>query len=142
MQESVKLKVPYVLDDPLVGRCSSPFPLTGGYDHITIMNGMIDYTEAFENRPKRIFKINDIQKIVVIRRELSCWTKDHKLDPWAKIGAEMEVIILANDGTSHVLIPAFSIRYGANKWDQFLNELSEASGIAIEEKRESQKYKK
>jgi len=36
MQESVKLKVPYVLDDPLVGRCSSPFPLTGGYDHITI----------------------------------------------------------------------------------------------------------
>lgn len=101
-----------MLDDPIVGRVSSPLPLTGGYDHITIMNGMIGYIAALEKRPKRIFKLSEIQKLLVVKRKLSCWTQDHRLDPWAKIGTEIEVFVLAKDGTTHVLIPAFLIRYG------------------------------
>jgi hypothetical protein len=57
MSEIHKIQVPYVLDDPIVGRVSSPLSLTGGCDHITIMDGMIGYIAALENRPKRIFKL-------------------------------------------------------------------------------------
>jgi hypothetical protein len=114
-------------------RVPSPLPITGGYDHITIMNGMIGYIAALEKRPKRIFKLSEIQKLLVVKRNLSCWTKDHKLDPWAKIGTEIEVFVLTKDGTTNVLIPAFLIKYGKKKWDCFLQDLSDSSGLPLEE---------
>jgi hypothetical protein len=39
-------------------------PLAGGYDHINIMNGMIGYICALEPRPKRVFKLNGIEKLL------------------------------------------------------------------------------
>jgi hypothetical protein len=62
MDEYVKIQVPAIMDNPIVGRCSAGFPILSAFDYIIIKNGRIAYKEALESKPKRILKIKELEK--------------------------------------------------------------------------------
>ena len=137
MAETVKISVPSIIDDPLVGRCSSPLSLTGDYEYIIIEDGMLKYTCSTTSRPKKLFKLNEITKLLLVKKKVSCWTTDHKLDPWARIGTEIEVSVVDVDGKRHELVPAVLLNFGKNEWDRFIQKLCKLSGLPLEKVKES-----
>ena len=150
MADYVKIRVPAIIDDPIVGRCSSPTSILGpldpmniisGIDYIIIKDGRLGLKCGLETTPKKIFKIDEIENLLIIKRKASCWTADHKIDFWAKSGAGIEVSILLKSGERNVLIPRFFLRHGKKDWDMFLKELSDYSGLALEETTEYSKKK-
>ena len=142
MANYVKICVPPIIDDPLVGWCSSPASILGSLDPMNIVSG-IDYIiikdvklgikYGLGSSPKKIFKLNEIEKLLITKRSNSCWTADHKIDHWAKSGTRIEVSILLKSGERHILIPNFLLRHGKKDWNIFLKNLSESSGLLIEE---------
>ena len=139
MDEYVKIQVPAIIDDPIAGRCSAGFPIFSTFDYIIIKNGRIGYKKALESGPKIIFKINEIEKILLTKKAVSCWTKDHKIDLWARIGTEMEISLLLNTGQKHVLIPTFLLSIAKKDWDWFLHELCDSTELPLEEVHEKSK---
>jgi hypothetical protein len=150
MADYVKIRVPAIIDDPIVGRCSCPTSILGpldpmnilsGIDYIIIKDGKLGFKCGLESTPKSIFKIDEIEKILIIKRKASCWTADHKIDLWVNSSAGIEVSILLKSGERHVLIPNFFLRHGKKDWDTFLKELSDSSGLFLEEINEYTKKK-
>jgi hypothetical protein len=133
MDEYVKIQVPAIMDDPIVGRCSVAFPILSTFDYIIIKNGRIGYKEAFESNPKKIYKINEIEKILLTKRIVSCWTKDHKIDLWARNGTELEISLLLKTGEKHVLIPTFLLSRAKKDWDWFIHELCDSTELPLED---------
>ncbi|MBT8352642.1 MAG: hypothetical protein KJO26_15595, partial [Deltaproteobacteria bacterium] len=78
MTESVKISVPSMMDDPLVGRYSSPLTLTGESENIVIEDGMLKYVCSSTSKPKKLFKLNEINNLLLMEKKVSCWTADHK----------------------------------------------------------------
>ncbi len=140
MDEYVKIQVPAIIDDPIVGRCSAAFPIFSAFDYVIIKNGRIGYKKALEPAPKKIFKVNEIDKILLIKRDVSCWTKNQKIDLWSRNGTEMEISILFNNGDKHVLIPTFLLSKAKKDWVLFLEELRDSTELSLEEVHE--KYNK
>lgn len=132
IDEYIKIQVPAIIDYPIAGRCSSGFPLFSTFDYVIIKNGRIGYKKALESSPKKIFKINEIEKILLTRRTVSCWTSDHKTDLWARNGTEIEISFLLNSGEKYVLIPTFLLR-AKKDWDWFLHELCASTKLPLEE---------
>jgi len=121
------------MDHPIVGRRSTGAPILSAFDYIIIKNGRIGYKKALESNPKRIIKIKEIEKILLTKKTLSCWTKDHKMDLWARIGTELEISLLLKTGEKHILIPTFLLSKAKNHWDWFVNELCDSTGLPLEE---------
>lgn len=133
MDEYVKIQVPAIMDDPIVGRCSTEFPILSAFDYFIIKNGRIGYKKALESNPKQILKIKEIDKILLTKRTVSCLTKDHKIDLWARIGTELGISLLLKTGEKHTLIPTFLLSKAKKPWDWFLNELCDSTDLALEE---------
>lgn len=133
MDEYVKIQVPAIMDHPIVGRRSTGAPILSAFDYIIIKNGRIGYKKALESSPKRILKIKEIKKILLTKRTASCWTKDHKIDLWARIGTELEIALLLKTGEKHILIPTFLMSKAKKHWDWFVNELCDSTGLPLEE---------
>jgi hypothetical protein len=133
MDEYVKIQVPAIMDNPIVGRCSAGFPILSAFDYIIIKNGRIAYKEALESKPKRILKIKEIEKILLTKRTVSCWTKDHKTDLWARNGTKLEISLLLKTGEKHILIPTFLLSKAKKHWDWFVNELCDSTELPFEE---------
>lgn len=150
MADYVKIRIPAIIDDPIVGRCSSPGSILGaldpmnivsGIDYIIIKDGKLGFKCGLESSPKKIFKLNEIEKLLIIKRNESCWTDDHKIDLWAKNGSGIEVLIQLSSGERHILIPNFFLGHGKKDWDIFLKELCDLSGLSFEEINEYSKKK-
>ena len=139
MDEYVKIQVPAIMDDPIVGRCSVGFPILSAFDYVIIKNGRISLKKALESNPGKILKINEIEKILLTKRTVSCWTKDNKIDFWARNGTELEISLLLNTGEKHVLIPTFLLARAKKDWDWFFRELCDSTELPLEEVHEESK---
>ncbi len=135
MKNTGKIKVPSIGDDPLVGRSLSPMPVGIFYDYITIKDGKFSYIGSkISSNLTKSYELNTIANLLLEKKEVSCWTKDHKLDPYARIGTEMTLYLVDANGVKHELIPKFNIGSGQKKWDQFIEQLCHQSGLRIEVK--------
>jgi hypothetical protein len=142
VDEYVKIQVPAIVDHPIVGRRSTTFLLFSAFDYVIIRNGRIGYKKALESGPKKIFKINDIAKIQLVKRTVSCWTSDHKADLWARFGTEVEISLIFKSGEKYVLIPTFLLSRAKKDWDWFLSELCNSTKLPLEELHEKAKPRK
>lgn len=138
MQQSKTIKVPSFIDDPMVGRVI--FPLTFGIfqDKIIIKNGILTYVPSkISGKQEKSFSLRNITKIILGKRKVSCWTKDHKLDPYGVSGTKNALSFVLDDGEKYELIPFSLVDKGQRQWDRFLHNLVESSGLPIEELQES-----
>ena len=141
--EKKKIRVPSFIDDPLIGRCITPFPLGIFHDYIIIDNETLLYKGSkLSSKLQKSFSVKNILKLLVGKRNVSCWTKDHRWDPYGRIGTDIELYLVDTDGEKHELLPKFSMNvagWGQKEWDRFLSELCEFSGLPLEEVNEPAK---
>jgi hypothetical protein len=134
MSDPVKIKVPYILDDPLVGRTMAPFPFTLFHDHIIIENGTLAYEgSATSTQKKKLFYLKDVKTLLLKTKTISCWTQEHKLDLWVRAGKRLELYLVDTKNHEHLLIPGFFVDAGERRWNKFISELCEFSGLRLEE---------
>ena len=84
---------------------------------------------------KKSFNLKTIEKLLLVKTEVTPWTHDHKLDPYGLIGTAIELYLVDNSGEKHILIPKFSMNvhnWGLKKWNHFLSKLSMISGLPLE----------
>ena len=137
MSDRIKIRIPYIWDDPLVGRIISPtpFPISNFNDYLVIENGMLTYKHSITSSKTVIsFKLTNIAKLLLLKKKVPCFTKDHKLDIWAGARTEIELSLIDIEGRNHVLISKVFINGGQKKLDRFLSELSKYSGLPLEER--------
>ena len=134
MSNRVKIRVPYILDDPVVGRTIPPVPFTLFYDYIIIENGKITYEgSSISTQQKKSFYLNDISKLLLKTETISSWTKEHKLDYWRRAGKRMELYLVDTENHEHMLIPGFFLDTGEKRWNRFIFKLCKISGLSLEE---------
>lgn len=104
-----KIKIPQFIDDPIVGRTlvasPTPFILPFMHDHILIEEGTLwlKYSKTSSTPPKS-FRIEDISKIIVAEKEVSCWDKDNmKFDLYSPTGTEISLYLVDNNGNKNEL---------------------------------------
>lgn len=148
--KTVKKRVPRIFDDPTLGRIMATFPfpfnLFMGWlnEHITIDNDIMTLRGSIiSGREKESFCLKDIVKLLLDKKEVSCFDREGKLDIWGRLGTEMELSLVDNGGKRHVLIKRFLIcdalsfslitSGGQKEWDRFLSELCRYSGLPLEE---------
>jgi hypothetical protein len=137
MSNGVKIRIPYIWDDPLVGRIISsiPLPISIFNDFLIIENGILTYKHSITSSKTGIsFKLTNIIKLLLRKRKVPCLKKDHKLDIWAGARIEIELSLLDIEGRSHVLISKVFIDRGQKNLDRFLSELCKYSGLPLEER--------
>ena len=134
MSDTVKIRVPFFVDDPIAGRIISPLPLGIITDSIQIENGELTYIfSKLASKKRKSFHLKNIRKILVIKKYVSCWTNDHKLDPYGRTGTEIELLLVDSDGEKHPLIPKFLLNQGQKQWDKFFHKLCKFSGLPLDE---------
>ena len=139
MTQSSKIRVPSFIDDPVGGRCITPLPIGLFHDQLIIENKTLTYksSKLSSKSKNQTFNLEDISKFLLLKKEVSCWTEDFKLDPYARIGTEIVLYFVDNNGVNHELIPRFLVTPGQKQWDNFLNELCKATGFSVEEVNET-----
>jgi hypothetical protein len=132
--ESIKIRVPYVLDDPIVGRTLMPSPLSilVPCDYITIDSGILSYHHAMTDTETSL-RLKDGDKLLVQKRKVSYWDKELRLDLWKRAGIEITLFLIDVEGRDHVLIPPFFIDRGQRTWNRFVTKLSKNSSLQVEE---------
>ncbi|MBT8358482.1 MAG: hypothetical protein KJO61_12025 [Deltaproteobacteria bacterium] len=137
MNELKKIRVPYFLDDPLIGRCITPLPFGFSPAYIIVDNEILLYKESeLSSNLEKSFSLKNILKLLLRKRKVSCWTKDHRWDPYGRVGTDIELYLVDTDGEKHELLPKFSMNvagWGQKDLDRFLSELCEFSGLPLEE---------
>ena len=133
----MKIRVPLFMDDPLIGRFIAFFPIPIFCDLIIIENRQLIYTDSkLSIKRNKSFDLKNIEKLLLVKTEVTPWTPDHKLDPYGLIGTAIELYLVDNGGEKHTLIPKFIMNvhnWGLKKWNKFLSELSAHSGLPLEE---------
>jgi len=131
--KKVKILIPSFLDDPIVGRY-----LMGNILPLWI-NPFADFIMIDDDKltfKKETFNLKTIDKLLLVKTEVTPWTPDHKLDLYGLIGTAIELYLVDNSGEKHILIPRFLMNvhhWGQKTWNRFLYELSAHSGLPIEE---------
>ena len=128
MREKVKIRMPTFLEDPIVGRTFIGFRINPFEEFLIIDNDKLILK-------KKSFNLKTIEKFLIVKTEVTPWTHDHKLDPYGLIGTAIELYLVDNSGTKHILIPKFMMNvhnWGLKKWNRFLSELSKHSGLTLE----------
>jgi hypothetical protein len=142
----MKISVPYFQDDPLFGRMIIlnlfPFNVFGGifHDYIIIEDDMLIYKGSITSMRKRdIYYLKDMAKLLMEKRNVSCFSREGKFDFFGRLGIEIELLLVDKEGNRHVLIHRFMIGNSPymdrsqKVWDQFLNKLCKYSGLPLEE---------
>jgi hypothetical protein len=101
MGEEVKIKMPAFLDDPIVGR------ILIGFSNINPFAESLIIDNDKLTLKKKSFHLNTIEKLLLVKTEVTPWTHDHKLDPYGLIGTAIELYLVDNSGEKHILIPKF-----------------------------------
>lgn len=146
MTEPKQIRVPTIINDPMVGRLIISIPLRDrlispplGFftDYIIIDNEKLEYRGSkISFKARKSFYLKSISKFLVRKWSLSCWTKDHKLDFYGRLGTDIVLYLVDTDGEKHELIPRFMMnaaKRGKKDWDRFLFELCGYSGLPLEE---------
>jgi hypothetical protein len=136
MSETIKIRIPYILDDPIVGRTMSPIPipLKTLNDYLIIENGILRYSGSVtSSNAIKPFNLKNIAKILLRMREFRCFNNEHHYDYWAGGRIEIELSLVDIEGKKHVLIPKFFIDRGQKAWNRFLSELCKYSSLPLEE---------
>ena len=139
----MKIKVPYIIDDPIVGRTLSPtvMGLVGSMsiifprDYIMRDGDDLIYHHSSKRRIDS-FKINSTSRFVVQNRTFSFWDKEFKLKqlrPGERSGVETTLLLIDFEEKSHVLIPPFHISRWQKTWNRFLIKLSKNIGLQVQE---------
>ena len=118
MGKKVKIKMPSFLDDPIVGRAFIGFSINPFAEFLIIDNDRLILK-------KKSFNLKTIEKLLLVKTEITPWTHDHKLDPYGLIGTANELYLVDNSGKKHILIPKFMINvhnWGLKKWNRFLSK--------------------
>ena len=121
--------MPSILDDPIIGRLFIGFSITPFADFLKIDNNKLTLL-------KRTFDLKNVDKLLLVKTEVTPWTHDFRLAPYGLIGTSIELCIVDKSGERHILIPKFMMNvhnWGLKKWNRFLSELSELSGLPLEE---------
>lgn len=133
---TVKIKVPDFIDDPILGRYFDPFtpriPLEIFHDYLIIDNETLTY-QGLTRSTTKFFNLKDIAKILMEKRQISCFTKDFNLDFGVRPGIEISLSLVGLDGKRHVLIPSFFLDRGEQEWNRFLSELCRHTCLPLEE---------
>lgn len=139
MSKTGKIRVPYFIDDPIAGRYISFLPF-GFHDYIFIEKGMLTYKPStMSPNPQRTFDLKLINKILFLKRKVSYWTGEGKLDPSGRGGTKFVLYLVDVNGERHELIPDFSMNFGQKRWERFLGKLCDFSGLTLEKITESVK---
>jgi len=128
MGKKAKVYIPYIFDDPLVGRTILPFGVTPIEDYIFFDNDKLILK-------RKTFNLKTIDKFLLVKTEVTPWTSDFRLDLYGLIGTTIELYLVDNSGEKHILVPKFLMNvrnWGQNRLNQFLSELSGHSGLPLE----------
>ena len=138
MSKSIKIKVPFFVDDPGIAAhpTISPFPLGVFDDYLIIENGKLNYHASklsiFSNKS---FDLDEMKGILVsTKRVTTCWKKDFSWDMWGRLGTDISLLLLDHQNKKHELIPTFfipSTNVGRKAWDKFVKELSDSLNLSI-----------
>ena len=143
MSENVKIRVPLFMDDPILGRMIAFFPIPIFCDLIIIENKQLKYIGSkLSTKHNKSFDLTNIKKILLLKKKLTGLTKDYRLDPWGRIGTEVELFLVDINDKRQMLIPKFFINVhnmGQKKWDRFMNKLCKYSDLPLEESSEPTK---
>jgi hypothetical protein len=125
------------MDDPVIGRCIIPFPWGVFHDYIIIDKEIFFYKGSrLSSISKKSFSLKNILKLIVLKKKVSCWTKDFRWAPYGRIGTDIELYMVDTDGEKHELLPKFFMNvagWGQKEFDRFLSELCQFSGLQLEE---------
>ena len=125
------------MDDPLIGRFIAFSPIPIFCDLIIIENGQLIYKGSkLSTKQNKSFNLKTIEKLLLVKTEVTPWTSDHRLDPYGQLGTAIQLYLVDNSGEKHILIPKFIMNvhnWGLKKWNRFLSELSGHSGLPLEE---------
>jgi hypothetical protein len=127
--------MPSLLDDPIIGRSFIGFSITPFADFLIIDNNKLTLK-------KKTFDLKNVDKLLLVKTEVTPWTHDFRLDPYGLIGTSLELYIVDKSGERHILIPKFMMtvhNWGLKKLNRFLSELSKHSGLPLEVLKESKK---
>jgi len=136
MPKTIKIRIPYILDDPIVGRTMSPIPipLRTLNDYLIIENGIIRYIGSVtSSKAIKLFSLKNFSKILLQKREYRCFTSEQHYDFYAGGRIEIELSLVDIEGKNHILIPKFFIDRGQKALDRFLSKLCKYSSLPLEE---------
>jgi hypothetical protein len=147
LSKTVKIRVPRIIDDPILGRVMAPtlFPFDIVMwiynEYITIENGILTHKGSImSGRTKRSFQLKDIVKLMLEKREVSCFDKEGKLNIWGRLGTEIEISLVDTKGKRYILISRFMLNNISpfmgkvqKEWDNFISDLCKYSGLPLEE---------
>jgi hypothetical protein len=148
LSKDVKIKVPRILDDPLVGRVQALpffFPFNRffagtDYEYIIIKEGkLILQGSTFSGRKTTSFQLANIEKFILRKRKVSCFDRERKYNIFGRLGTEIELSLVDSEGKNHVIIPILLTNPGGTllifqkMWERFLRELRMYTGLPIEE---------
>jgi hypothetical protein len=86
-----------------------------------------------EIEPKCIYQLQEIKKFLFIKHTDS-ESKPKVIGTWTRTGTESELVVIDSNGKAHELIETFIYGKLKEPWHRFLTELSDATGLPIEEK--------
>jgi hypothetical protein len=139
--ENIKIRMPNIDDDPIIGRVLCPVPFVPSFvtifhDYLIIENGILTIKNSImSSRSTVSINLKKVSKILVKIRELPGWTKGPKYNWWGRIGTEIELSLVDLEGNSHILIPKFLLNNGQKEWNRFLGELKKTLRLPLEEKK-------
>jgi len=134
----LKINVPMIIDDPLVGKIILPFSLFVFDDQIIIENGKLIYKPSrLSIVSEKIFNLNEIKKLVLIKSKTSHYTKDFKKAieecRVESIGELAELILIDLNDNKYELIPKINLLRGKKRFANFIKKLVDLSGLILEE---------
>jgi hypothetical protein len=132
----MKIKVPNILDDPIVGRTIIPFPIPFIGDSI-IIEGDNFMCKKLKYKNKK-YNLKDISKIVTKTKTISGWTKDHKIVHGTRAGKRVALYLVDTNNLEHCLVPDLYLDRGEKRWNSFIYKFCEYTKLPLEEINESE----
>ena len=132
----MKIKVPNILDDPIVGRTIVPFPIPFIGDSIIIEGDKLICDRS--NKKNQTYNIKDISKIRTKTKIISGWTKEHKIDHGTRAGKRVALYLVDTLNQEHLLIPDLFLDRGEKRWSSFISKLRKYTDLPFEELKESE----
>ena len=115
----MKIRVPFIVDDSIMGRTISPFPLGVFDEYIILEEGKLIYKQSkISTKVDKSYNLKDLKKIMEKIKKVSWFNEDFTLDLIGRIGTEVILNLVDTNDESHVFIPKFLITTYGQKGDR------------------------